>query len=202
MNRTLAIALSATLATIGAAGLVAGCADRSPGNTPKAPSAAQMTMPDGTVMNAADMGAGATNGRPSHATAMICNAETHAAIAQVLRLPGPPASTATWADDLYTCTYRLPIGTLVVTVKQSRTDAAGRRYFAASRARLAPTETLYGLGSASYGNRAGVVVLRKDNDTLTVDATRLPARFGAQDNKRYDFAYEIASDILGCWTGD
>jgi hypothetical protein len=28
-----------------------------------------------------------------------------------------------------------------------------------------------------------------------------PAVLGAQQSKRFDFAYEIASDILGCWTG-
>ena len=38
--------------------------------------------------------------------------------------------------------------------------------------------------------------------TLRVDATGLPAVFGTQKQKRTDLAYEIASDVLGCWTGD
>ena len=46
------------------------------------------------------------------------------------------------------------------------------------------------------------MVVVKDNETLTVDATGLPAVFGSQQQKRTDLAYEIASDVLGCWTGD
>ena len=48
----------------------------------------------------------------------------------------------------------------------------------------------------------GTVVVIKDSQTLTVDATGLPAVFGAEDQKRTDLAYEVASDVLGCWTGD
>lgn len=44
------------------------------------------------------------------------------------------------------------------------------------------------------------MVLLKDSDTLTVDASRLPPVFGKQQSTRFDFAYELASDILGCWT--
>ncbi len=40
----------------------------------------------------------------------------------------------------------------------------------------------------------------KDNETLVVDARRLPAVFGAEQQKRTDLATEIASDVLDCWT--
>jgi hypothetical protein len=204
MQRKLAITLSALAAATMA---FAGCSSSGAHHAAagRAPAARQlMTMADGSVMDAADMGAAGVRSHaaaPSKATAMICNAETHDAIAEVLHLRGKPASSSSWANDVYTCTYRLPIGRFVVSVKQSADDAAAREYFTAARARFAPTENLYGIGAAAYGNRSGIVVLIKDNDTLTVDASRLPAVFGAQHNKRYDFAYEIASDILGCWTG-
>ena len=73
-------------------------------------------------------------------------------------------------------------------------------YFRTSQAHLGSTEPLDGLGEHSFGAAAGTIVLIKDNDTLTVDATRLPPVFGNESSKRFDFAYELASDILGCWT--
>ncbi len=86
------------------------------------------------------------------------------------------------------------------TVKGSGNPAAAKAYFTNHRATLGATETLDGLGQGSYGTKTGTVVLIKDSDTLTVDATRLPAVFGKEQSKRFDFAYELASDILGCWT--
>jgi hypothetical protein len=89
---------------------------------------------------------------------------------------------------------------LVISVKQSPDRAAAQTFFESGRSRTAGVKKLDGLGEGSYGANAGTVVLIKDNDVLTVDATRLPAVFGSQQSKRFDFAYEIASDILGCWT--
>lgn len=199
--------LTAMLAA--AAILLAGCASTSA--TPPAkngstvPAAEAMTpgmvMPDGSTMGA-NPPASSTSAAdaPSTAEKMICAAETRKDITTVLGLKTAPTSRSTWADHLYTCTYRLPMGTFIVSVKQSTDPAAAKTYFANLRKRLGTTERLDGLGQASYGTTAGKVVLIKDNDTLMVDATRLPAVFGAQQSKRFDFAYEIASDILGCWT--
>ncbi len=39
----------------------------------------------------------------------------------------------------------------------------------------------------------------KDDKTLTVDATRLPATNGPADLSRSDLAYQIATDVIGCW---
>jgi hypothetical protein len=140
-------------------------------------------------------------GAPSAAEKMVCAAETRADIAKVLQLKAAPTARSTWTDRLYTCTYRLPMGTFVISVKQSPDHAAAKRYFLNLRRTTGVTKTLAGLGQASYGTAAGKVVLIKDNDTLTVDATALPPAFGAELSKRSDFAYEIAADILGCWTG-
>lgn len=132
---------------------------------------------------------------------MICTAETRDDIAEVLALEAIPVGTPTWADSLYTCTYRLPMGALVLSVKDSPGPGASAGYHAELRRGLPGAEDLLGLGDAAYGTSGGTVVLRKDNGTLLVDATALPAVFGTQDQKRTDFAYEIASVILGCWTG-
>ena len=186
--------------------LLAGCASsRAATNTaphlvPGSPTmSAGMVMPHGSTMAAGALAAG-TAGSPSTAEKMICAAETRSTITKVLGLPNAPTSTATWRDHLYTCTYRLPMGTLIVSVKQSSDPAAATAYFQTLRTTLGATETLDGLGQGSYGTTTGRVVLIKDNDTLTIDAARLPAVFGKQQSKRFDFAYELASDILGCWT--
>ena len=188
--------------------LLTGCASTTskqashPRQSPSSGMAAGMVMPDGSTMGAASASpAPLSAGSPSDAEKMICGEEIHTTITKVLGLPRAPTSTATWRDHLYTCTYRLPMGTLIVSVKQSRDPATAQTYFRSVRTTLGDTESLDGLGQGSYGAASGTVVLIKDSDTLTVDASRLPAVFGSQQSKRFDFAYELASDILGCWTG-
>jgi hypothetical protein len=198
-----------TLLAVGTV-LLAGCASSHSGTAPAAagaPRSPQMTpgmvMPDGSTMGAAkpsEVAAADNSDSPSAAEKMICAAETHSTITKVLGLKAAPTSRSSWRDHVYTCTYRLPMGTLIVSVKQSAGPAAAETYFREHQATLGATEKLDGLGQGSYGTKSGTVVLLKDNDTLTVDATRLPAVFGDEQSKRFDFAYELASDILGCWT--
>ncbi len=133
---------------------------------------------------------------------MICSTETRTTITKVLALTAPPTSTSTWQNRLYTCTYHLPMGRFNLSVKQSDNNTAAASYAANLRKNTGATTTLNGLTATAFGTTTGKVFLVKDNFTLTVDATNLPTVFGAQQQKRADFAYEIASDILGCWTGD
>ena len=168
-----------------------------------------MVMPDGSTMGAGPTDAAArTSGSghpppgPSHTASMVCEAEVGGDIATILNLKPQPVGLARWANDTYTCTYRLVIGPLVLSVHQSPGDAAAKRYAAEMRRTLPDAHTLDGLTTTAFGTATGKVVLVKDSDTLTVDATGLPEQFGSQQQKRSDFAYELASDILGCWTGD
>ena len=165
-------------------------------------------MPDGSTMGAAatpPTAAGtpttsAVSSGPSVAAQMICSADIRSAITTVL-LPAAPVATSNWANHVYTCTYQLPIGKLVLSVTESATEASANAYLEDLRQQLG-AQPLIGLTPLAYGTGDGVVVLVKDNDTLRVDASRLPVQFGDQGQKRTDFAYEVASDILGCWTGD
>jgi hypothetical protein len=189
--------------------LLAGCASsHSASNTPlKSPAAngamtPGMVMPDGSTMGAAAPAAKKAAAKPSAAAAMICSAELRSDLATVLAVKQVPRGTSTFIRGLFTCTYALPMGRLVVSVQESPDAAGTTDYFRGLRHRLGKTADLAGLGEAAYATSNGTVVVRKDNDVLRVDATRLPAQFGAQHAKRADFAYEIASDILGCWTGD
>jgi hypothetical protein len=51
------------------------------------------------------------------------------------------------------------------------------------------------------GQADGAAVFLKDDKTIRVDATGLPARDGPSGDSRTDLAYTIATDILACWAG-
>ena len=139
---------------------------------------------------------------PPASARMICNDDIRGKVEQALRLPAEPRVSDRWSDGVYTCRYDLPAGpmTLSVQVLPDRRAAAGR--LAADRARTPAAQELQGLGERAFGTPGGTAVVRKDDQILTVDATGLPAVFGPDGQRRADFAYEVASDVLGCWTGD
>jgi hypothetical protein len=183
--------------------LLAGCAATTAAQTPPvstlhagAGMSPGMVMPDGSTMGAE---ADSSTRGPSAAARMICKAEARTTITKALGLKSAPASRSRWADNTYTCTYRLPQGAFVLSVKESASATAAATYL---RTRRGHAHRLSGLTPDAYGTTTGVVMLRKDNDVLTVDASTLPRIVGNQHAKRADFAYQIASDILGCWTGD
>ncbi len=184
--------------------LLSGCAAVRPAQTAAAPMApaAAPSMPPGMVLADGSMMHAIGAAGPSASARMICAQETRSDLAKILALKAAPTPTATWVDHLYTCSYRLPMGRLVLSVKEAGDAASTGTYFAALQHRLGATSPLAGLTAAAFGTADGTVVLRKDNDVLRVDATGLPAQFGTQQQKRTDFAYEVASNILGCWTGD
>jgi hypothetical protein len=160
-----------------------------------------MTMPDGSVMGAEDTGpSSAPADGPSASALMVCSDEIRSDVTQVAALPTKPRATSMFKDHLYTCTYTLPMGALIVSVKDLDDSAATTAFFEKTRDSLGTTRSLAGLAQGAFGTNNGRVVLRKDNHVLSVDASQLPAVFGTQSQKRTDFAYEIASDILGCWT--
>jgi hypothetical protein len=173
--------------------LLTGCA----GSTQRPAANQASTGTSQTGMAMAD-----TSDPPSDTAKMVCSDDIRAQVSTVLKLSTPPKTESSWADRLYTCTYRLPMGPMVLSVKQSTGTAAAASYFSTLRPTLGSTEPLQGLGERSYGTGDGVVVVIKDNMTLKVDTTGLPTVFGADQQRRSDLAYEIASDVLGCWTGD
>jgi hypothetical protein len=174
-----------TWALLALPAILAGC-----GGEPAAPPA---TAPHaGTVADAA--------GPPASAL-MVCNDDIRSKVQQALDLPSEPRTSATWADSVYTCRYDLPMGpmTLAVRVLPGGAQAAAR--LAADQKTAAGAEPLAGLGERAWGTPVGNAEVLKDNQILVVDTTGLPAVFGASQQKRTDFAYEVASDVLGCWTG-
>jgi hypothetical protein len=140
--------------------------------------------------------------QPTPTALMVCGPDIKSKVRQILQLTAPPATTDRFTAPVYTCTYHLTVGTLVLSVQHASDSADAGRYVASVRGQLHDSSPIAGLASASYGSPSGVVLTTKDNETLVVDARGVPAVFGAQHQQRYDFAYEVASDVLGCWTGD
>ncbi|HEX8094616.1 hypothetical protein [Jatrophihabitans sp.] len=158
----------------------------------------QTMVPGQTTAGRSVAPAGST---PSKAALMICSDDIQDQVATVLKLNAPAPVRSSWQDQLYTCTYTLPMGTMILSVKQSASKPAARGYFLGLRPGLGSTEPLLGLGEQAYATKTGVAVVLKDDMTLRVDTTRLPVVFGTQQQRRTDLAYEIASAVLGCWTG-
>ena len=204
---TLAGPLAGPLAAVLVAAvlLVTGCAatgqaesPTSPAGTPTAATTTTpTTTPARTTAPATAAGAG-----PTATALMVCGSDISTKITQILRLDRPASTHSTFTAGRFTCTYDLPVGPLVLAVQQSPTKAQANTYFRTLRPTLGLTEDQPGLGEHAYSTPTGTIVVIKDNQTLTVDATALPAVFGTQDQKRTDLAYEVASDVLGCWTGD
>ena len=195
----LAAPLAAVL--VAAALLMSGCAAtgqaESPAGTATAATPAPATAARPTTTPATAAGAG-----PTATALMVCGSDISTKITQILRLDRPASTHSTFTAGRFTCTYDLPVGPLVLAVQQSPTKAQANTYFRTLRPTLGLTEDQPGLGEHAYSTPTGTIVVIKDNQTLTVDATALPAVFGNQDQKRTDLAYEVASDVLGCWTGN
>jgi hypothetical protein len=174
-------------ALIAAPLLLAGCAAADAG-----------TAAPGSTANSATT----TAATPPENASMVCGDEIRGKVQQVLKLPALPTVHSTWIKQVYTCTYDLPVGPMVLTVQVSPTKGAANAAFEARQKATVGATVLIGLGDHAYATPAGTATVIRDAMTLTVDATALPAVFSADQQKRTDLANEIASDVLGCWTGN
>lgn len=179
--------------------LLAGC-----GATPAA------TGPAGPSPGRTDVGAGAASGsnagpstgKPPDSAAMICDADIKAKVREALSLAGPPSTEWRWSNGVYTCDYNLPMGRMSLQVTVLAGARQARTLFDTDRTRTPGALPRAGLGERAFGTDNGTVLVLKDNQVLVVDTTRLPQEFGANGQRRTDLAYEVASDVMGCWTGD
>lgn len=166
----------------------------------------QMSMSPGMEMSPgmsmSDMAA--QQAGPSASARMICSEETHRSVATTLRLDSRPTSHDTWADGRYTCSYHTPQGILVLSVEDSPDPKTGRAHFDRLRHTLGDPPLLggmTGLGLPAFETGTGQVVFLKDRKTLEVDASALTGDLGASGQNRSDVAYQIATDVIACWSG-
>src|SRR5690349_6911821 len=111
---------------------------------------------------------------PPDTALMVCGDDISSKVVQVLKLDRPPLTDSAWAAPLYTCTYHLPMGEMVLSVQVAADAAAAGDLFDADRTRRSPAQDLLGLGERAFGTTAGVAVVVKDDQMLTVDTTALP----------------------------
>ncbi|GAB3280259.1 hypothetical protein GCM10027449_21130 [Sinomonas notoginsengisoli] len=133
---------------------------------------------------------------------MVCSKEIQEKIVQILALPSVPGTAATWADKLYTCTYALPGGALVLSVKEASDPGAAHAFFQdlqRNPVAATPIEGLANLGFPAFQTPASAVFV-KDNFVLAVDADALPETLGPHQVTRAAFAYQVATTVLACWS--
>lgn len=189
--------------TVQAGGITVFTAPDTPGSYPYHSAAGDMqgvlTVLGDTASEAAtDTAPGAA---PEAAT-MVCEDQAKNAVKDILALPALPEPVSEWDGTTYTCTYPLEVGDFMMSVVVSDTPEKANMTAQKLAASLnAPSiEGLANLGLPGYQSQAGDVVFAKDDMTLHVDATALPAALGEYQVSPSDFAYQMSTTILGCWT--
>ncbi|GAB3799558.1 hypothetical protein GCM10028798_12920 [Humibacter antri] len=132
---------------------------------------------------------------------MICTQETQGNIAKILSIAHPTPPQSSWTNGLYTCIYHVNGKALRLSVQQSTDDAAARAYFATKQKSAPTAQTIDGLASLglpAYLTPDGKASFVKDNMTLLVDASHLPAARPGRPTRTH-IAYQIATAILACW---
>jgi hypothetical protein len=130
-----------------------------------------------------------------------CSDAVRGQVQEVLGLESVPAPESAWADDRHTCTYRTPMGPLVLTVTVEATDAAARDRLGTLRTELGASSPVSGRPDA-YKNGAGVVVALLDDLVLSVDASALPPEhIGPDHQSETGVALVLATGVLDAWTG-
>ncbi len=132
---------------------------------------------------------------------MVCQVKAAREIQEALG-EAAVVTDRTWADHRYSCDYRYPRGTIVLSVKELSSWSQTFGYFDALGSKLSRARTLYALGQGAFQARDGSVVVRKDWKILLVDVTGLPSRFGSPPTSSGGVALTVADVILGCWSGD
>ena len=154
------------------------------------------------VSGAPEASAAATASAPSEAAKMVCADEAKQTVKTIVGTTDLPVPRDSWDGSNYTCSYPLASGEFVMTVTEAADDAGAVAFAAQLATTLAatPITGLSNLGLPGYRSGDGSVVFAKDNMTLHVDATALTGAVGPEKISPSDFAYQMATTILGCWT--
>jgi hypothetical protein len=132
------------------------------------------------------------------ATREVCEPMVRDSVPASVGLPviGEPVSGV--RGDMFSCRYAFEGGALDLSVRDLHTVSQAREYFRAARGREGVDDALTGLAEGGFTKADGSVVAMKDAMILTVDVTALPPT----QVDRTGIAIQLASTVLGCWTGD
>jgi hypothetical protein len=160
--------------------------------------AVSLEVPIGEAVPEAPQPAGRA---PSPIATMICKPKARLEIASVL---GELATVSrpSWVNHLYSCQYRYPSGSMVLSVKELSSWAQTKSYFQALERRMGKTQGFYGLGQAAVATTDGSMIVRKDWKVLLINSAGLPPQFGQPPTSSRAVEQSVAEVILGCWDGD
>jgi hypothetical protein len=166
------------------------------------PGASSVTRPPSSTTTAADGHvANPASAEPSVSAKMICEAEVIDDLAGLFGLKPIAPVTPTWNDHVYACTYEYRGGNLTLSVKELVDRPATDEYFGSLAEQLGKSDDINGLGEGAFTTKDDSVVVRKDFKVLLVDISELPAEFGNPPDSSDNIALNVASVIMGCWTG-
>jgi len=152
----------------------------------------------GSSGSGGDIAHGSARTGAGPATREVCEPMVRDSVPSSVGLPlaGNPVSAV--KGDTFSCRYPFEDGTLDLSVRDLHTVPQARKYFRALRARDGIDDALTGLAEGGFTKGDGSVVAMKDAMILTVDVTALPPT----KVDRTGIAIDLASTVLGCWTGD
>lgn len=196
--------------TVGVLALTTGCGAEPTTAAGGSPGPGTHTMPDGTVMEGEthihddSHDHGSEEAGPSEAAAMVCAGQVVDDVSRIMGTSEPVEPTSAWEDPMFTCTFDLAAGPLVLRVHDADDRAAGMAHFQQLRLDHEDAQEIggiYSLGLPAYEAGATVAFVR-DGKTLEVDATGLRGGpFGkTADQSRAEVAYAVATSVLACWT--
>jgi hypothetical protein len=193
--------------------LLTGCGATETGTGAAEPGEGSHTMSDGTVMEGETHihddshdheSEDSSAGGPSPAAEMVCTGQVVDDVTRIMGLDAAVEPASSWEDPMYTCTFDLDQGPLVLRVHDATDRASGMAHFQTLRTGqddAVPLRGVYSLGLPAYETRSGTVAFVKDGKTLEVDASRLTGRLGSEGEKdRTELAYAVATSVLACWT--
>jgi hypothetical protein len=139
--------------------------------------------------------------QPSASSKMICQKEAQIDIASSLGLKAT-VSTPTWIDDVYSCKYVYPDGTVTLSVKELLNAQQTTAAYKAFGTKLGKRPEIVSFGEGAFITTNGSVIVRKDFKVLDVDVSKLPQQFGEPTQDRSNIALSIAATVMSCWTGE
>jgi hypothetical protein len=163
---------------------IAGCGSSSKSSAPTTTAAAG--HPPGTQASASSK--------------MVCSKEAQRDIAASLGVKAT-VSTPTWVNDVYTCKYVYPTGTLTLSVKELSNAAQTTAAYTSFGTKLGRRPEVVSFGQGAFITTNGSVIVRKDYKVLDVDVSQLPQKFGQPPQDRSNVALSVAATVMSCWTG-
>jgi hypothetical protein len=155
-------------------------------------------VPIGQAASEAPRPAGRT---PSTIATMICKPKTRQEIASALG-EFATVSRPTWVNHLYSCQYRYPTGSMVLSVKELSSWTQTKSYFQTLERQMGKAQGINGLGQAAVETTDGSMIVRKDWKVLLINSAGLPPQFGQPPTSSGAVAQSVAVVILSCWDGD